>query len=277
MRSKYLLNLEFLELNQVKTNRHIIVLLAASLLSTYTYANDDSIFNFYKVDSQLINYDIEDSTTDENWIKTTSKKTNTFFNLSTKQTNSFRDEVQMAWNFTDFFSVNVNLFEDNNYSNYFSLPSLNANSRPFNKSTSTSLATGNLDVNTRLQGYKIGVSSDFGIGEKLKVGINLDYGTLNRADLVGFRSENVNTSSFELGIRNSKFGASVITDGVIENNTFLTEQSRMGIEIDWHFSDNTTFSFGTKKQMNKNDTTTQTTTLDNLSGNVQYIKFQHNL
>lgn len=241
----------------------------------HAYANDEDSLNFQKIDPQLINYHLQEDE-DDDWIKTNTSQPKKFFSLSSQRTNSFRDEVEMAWSFSNLFSINVNLFEDGNYKNYFNLPSQSIPTRSLNKSASRSLQP-TLDANTRLKGYKVGLSSDFGIGNELKLGINIDYGKLNGANLIGFNTNNVNMSSFALGIKNKKFGASLITDSVIENNNFLSDQARMGIEIDWHLSENTTFSFGTKQQIKNNNTSTQTTNFDNLSGNVQYIKFQHNL
>ncbi len=238
-------------------------------------AKDENSLNFQRIDPQLINYHLQENQDDE-WIKTNASQPSKLFSLSSKKTNSFRDEVEMAWSFSNLFSINVNLFEDANYKNYFNLPSQNTPTRSLNKSASRSLQP-TLDTNTRLKGYKIGLSSDIGIGNELKLGINLDYGKLNGANLIGFNTDNVNMSSFALGIKNKKFGASLITDSVIENNNFLSDQARMGFEIDWHFSENTTFSFGSKQQIKSNTSSTQITNFDSLSGNVQYIKFQHNL
>ncbi len=252
-----------------------LLLLALTLFSMSAHANDEDSLNFQRIDPQLINYHLQENK-DDSWIKTHTSQPDKFFSLSSKKTNSFRDEVEMAWSFSNLFSINVNLFEDGNYKNYFNLPSQSSPTRSLNKSASRSLQP-TLDTNTRLKGYKIGLSSDFGIGNQFKLGINLDYGKLNGADLIGFNTNNVNMSSFALGIKNKKFGASLITDSVIENNNFLSNQARMGFEIDWHFSENTTFSFGSKQQIKNTDDSSQTTNFDNLSGNVQYIKFQYNL
>ena len=252
-----------------------LLLLALTLLSMLANANDEDSLNFQRIDPQLINYSLQENKGDE-WIKTSISQPSKFFSLSSQNTNTFRDEVEMAWSFSKLFSININLFEDGNYKNYFNLPSQSIATRSINKSASRSFQP-TLDANTRLQGYKIGLSSDFGLGNELKLGINLDYGKLNGANLIGFNTDNINTSSFALGIKSKKFGASLITDSIIENNNFLTNQARMGIEIDWHFSENTTFSFGTKQQINNNNTSAQSTNFDNLSGNVQYMKFQHNL
>ncbi len=242
----------------------------------HAYANDEDTVNFQRIDPQLINYHLQENK-NEDWIKTSPSQPNKFFSLSSKKTNSFRDEVEMAWSFSNLFSINVNLFEDGNYKNYFNLPSDNTVVASLNKSASLTSQQPTLETNTRLKGYKIGLSSDIGLGNQFKLGINLDYGKLNGANLIGFNTDNVNTSSFALGIKNKKFGASLITDSVIENNNFLSDQARMGFEIDWHFSENTTFSFGSKQQIKSSANNTQTTNFDSLSGNVQYIKFQHNL
>jgi len=251
-----------------------LLMLSTIVLSTHVFANDDDFLYFRKIDPQLINYHLQENKNDE-WIKTTPSQPKKPFSLSSNQTNSFRDEVDIAWNFSNLFSINVNLFEDGNYKNYFNLPSQGVTTRSLNKSATRSLQP-ILDANTRLRGFKVGLSSDIALGNELKLGINLDYGTLNGANLIGFNTNNVNTSSFALGIKNKRFGASLITDSVIENNSFLTNQARMGFEIDWRFSKNTTFSFGSKQQINS-DVNSQEANFDNLSGNVQYIKFQHNL
>lgn len=242
----------------------------------HTYASDNQFYNSQKIDPQLINYHLQEDDTSD-WIKTKAAQPNKLFTLESKKSNSFRDEVEMAWNFSNLFSINFNLFEDSNYKNYFATPSSNTQTiRSLNKSASRSLKP-ILDVNTKLRGYKIGLSSDIGIGNELQLGINLDYGKLNGATLIGFNANNINTGSFALGIKNKRFGASLITDSIIENNNFIATQARLGFEIDWHFSENTTFSFGSKKQIKHSSTATEPTNFDSLSGNVQYIKFQHNL
>lgn len=252
------------------------LLLALTLFSIHVYANDEDSLNFQRVDPQLINYHLQINKNDD-WIKTSASQPKNFFSLSSKNTSTFRDEVQMAWSISNLFSINLNLFEDGNYKNYFNLPSENTILPSPNKSASLTSRQSILETNTRLKGYKIGLSSDIKLSNQLKLGINLDYGKLNGANLIGFNTDNVNMSSFALGIKNKKFGASLITDSVIENNNFLSDQARMGFEIDWHFSENTTFSFGSKQQIKSNTNNTQTSNFDSLSGNVQYIKFQHNL
>ncbi len=255
--------------------RNILVSLIGFCAITHSYADDYNLARILTktVDTPKFSYHLRKNTNDD-WIKTNPAEAQPSFSLSPKQYNAFRDEIEIAWKFSDFFKVNFNVFEDNSYSQYYSNPTQIINTRSFGKMAARSVPT--VEINRRLRGYKIGLSSDFGIGNNFKLGINLDYGTLNGANLVGFTSENINTSSFALGLRKANFGASVITDAIIENNNFLADQSRMGIEFDWYLSDDSVFSVGTKTHINK-ETSNTTSSLESLTGNVQYIKFKLNL
>ena len=114
------------------------------------------------------------------------------------------------------------------------------------------------------------------MGNNYILNIDFDYGQLADADLVGFNSPEVNTSSFALGFRKAKFGASLLSDSYLEENVGLINSTRLGFELDWYFSDHTTISFGSKQRINNNQNNISNS-LDSLTGDVQYIKFQHNL
>jgi len=227
----------------------------------------------------------------EDWIKMPisdfSNKTKPFYSISGNQNTyfasnqhiSFADEISFAWNLSDLFKVNLDFFRNqyqNDFNNFFknsqsAIKSFNT----FSKIAALPPTTNSqLDINRSLTGYKLGISSELGLGRDYKLGINIDYGLLDGADLVGFTNNEVTTSSFELGIRNRKFGASVNTDIYMEDNVDFMQNSRMGFELDWHFSDETKISVGSKQRFNNN---VQSSSLDNLTGNIQYIKFQHNL
>ena len=66
-----------------------------------------------------------------------------------------------------------------------------------------------------------------------------------------------------------------LIDIFLEDNTDFMQNSSYGLELDWYFSDDTTFSVGTKQRINSS--IKQENSLDSLTGNIQYIKFQHNL
>jgi hypothetical protein len=63
----------------------------------------------------------------------------------------------------------------------------------------------------------------------------------------------------------------------LEENIDLKDHSRLGLELDWYLSDDTTLSFGTKQRLNSDSYLDRSNSIDNLTGDVQYIKFQHNL
>ena len=227
------------------------------------------------IEYDFTNNRIHLSSEDDDWINTHTKKQRNKYSISTYNTPSFGNEVSVAWNFTKFFKINLNIFE-NQYRDDQLFPNDGFNkilNGSFDKNATNNIAS---EINRSITGYKFGISSELGLGNDYKLGLNLDYGQLEGADLVGFNSDEVATTSFALGIRKSKFGASVNTDIFLEENIDLMESSRLGFEIDWYFSDETKLSLGSKQRMT-NTTTETSNSLDSLTGNVQYIKFQHNL
>lgn len=256
----------------MRTSRLLPVILATACCSN-SLAQDLSILN--NEDPQLISYKLVENQNND-WISVNSITSESQFTWSSNTTDILSEEIALAWNFKDFLSVNINVFE-NKYTSGFDGTKHHyiSNNKSFNKSLSLQQPSSSLDINRRLIGYKFGVSSELELGEEYKLDINLDYGQLAGADLAGFTSNEVNTSSFELGIRTNKFGASFNTDLYHEKNIDLMQNSRLGLELDWYFSKDTTFSVGSKQRVN--DKVSQSNYLDSLTGNVQYIKFQHNL
>ncbi|MFK8010479.1 MAG: hypothetical protein AB8B80_00465 [Marinicellaceae bacterium] len=196
------------------------------------------------------------------------------YSITQSQNLTFGNELSFAWNFTNLFKINLNVFEnqfqDSNYASFESYDKF------FGSADKNSTIDYSSEINRSITGYKFGISSELGLGNNYKLDLNLDYGQLDGANLVGFTSEEISTTSFALGIRKSKFGASVNTDIYLEDNIDLMESSRLGFEIDWYFSDETKISLGSKQRMN-NIIPESNNSLDSLTGNVQYIKFQHNL
>lgn len=235
------------------------------------FENINFNYNFTNNEFQL-------SSDNEDWIYTQSNLKDNKYSISANKNISFGNEVSFAWNFSDYLKFNLNVFEnqiqDNgitSYSNNYSNKSLGGFS---NKNLTDVIQS---EINRSITGYKFGISSELGLGNNYKLGLNLDYGQLDGADIIGFYNEEISTTSFGLGIRKSNFGASVNTDIFLEENTDLIDGSRFGFEFDWYFSDETKISLGTKQRLNTSNTSETNNSLDSLTGNVQYIKFQHNL
>jgi hypothetical protein len=239
-------------------------------MSKLTNSNLENInFNY-----NLTNNEIQLTTDSDDWIYTHSNLKENKYSISAYKNVSFGNEVSFAWNFTDYLKFNLNVFENQMQDNgiiRYSNKSLEGFS---NKSLSDDVTN---EINRSITGYKFGISSELGLGNNYKLGLNLDYGQLDGADIVGFYNEEISTTSFGLGIRKSSFGASVKTDIFLEENTDLIDNSRLGFEFDWYFSDETKISLGTKQRLNTNNNSETNNSLDSLTGNVQYIKFQHNL
>jgi len=218
---------------------------------------------------------------DDDWIKVKNKnkKKHSAFSFSKKNKSIFGEELALAWNISNFISVNFNVFENQSRNDYTYLNSRTSSSniaanKSFSKFSPIAQTTSD---SYRIAGYKFGLSSKLGLGRNYKLDINFDYGVLDGADLIGFKNSAINTSSFALGIRKNKFGASLNTDIFIENSLDANANSRLGFELDWHFSDETTLSFGSKQRINSNLLNSQSNSLESLTGDIQYIKFKHNL
>jgi len=241
-------------------------------------AEDGGALNYDKFDSQyLVPTPAEHN---DDWINIKSSPKTPVFSVIKNQDITFGDELALAWNLSNFLSVNLSIFDSPTTNSYIA----NIAPNPFNQNISLNKSLNTLsrqqpllDVNRNLSGYKLGVSSEMGIGNDYKLNIKFNYGQLEEANLVGFNSNEINTTSFTLGIRKAKFGASINTDTYLEDNVHLIDHSRLGLELDWHFSDDTTISFGAKQRLNSNSYLDQSNSLDNLTGDVQYIKFKHNL
>ncbi|MCF6287680.1 MAG: hypothetical protein L3J53_00395 [Proteobacteria bacterium] len=227
---------------------------------------------FPKSEQQLISYQLLENQKND-WISIKNNISISTFPWLTNN-NTPTEEIALTWNFTDFLSINLNVFE-NKYLAPNPSPSrfYTSGYKSFNKLMPARQPT--YDVNRSLLGYKFGVSSKLGLGNNYQLGINLDYGQIDGADLIGFTNQVLNTTSVKLGIRKNKFRASLNTDMFLENNIDYKQKSLLGLELDWYFSENTIFSIGSKQRIN--NPTQQANNLDNITGNVQYIKFQHNL
>lgn len=252
--------------------KHLLVLIIFIFNGVASLASESDIINLHPLNN--ISY----SNIDDDWIKVNnnSQPNPSSFSLKTNKNITFGEELAFAWSLSSSLSLNLSVFENQPNINYLTNQNLapSTQRKSINKFISN---TPSLDVNKNITGYKLGISSKLDMGKSYVVNFNLDYGLLDDANLVGFSSSKVNTSSFELGIRKSKFGASLLTDSYLENNVDVLNHTRVGFELDWYFSEDTVISFGSKQRYNNKSYIDQSNTLDNLTGNVQYIKFQRNL
>ena len=260
------------------TKKQLLIFLLFAINSLGVLAEDGGALNSDKFNSQYL----EPTSTKhkDDWIKIKSSLKTPIFSVVKNQDLTLGDELALAWSLSNSLSVNLSVFDTPTTNNYIA----NIAANPFNQNISQNkslnalpLQQPLLDVNRNLSGYKLGVSSEMGIGNDYKLNIKFNYGQLEEANLAGFNSNEINTTSFTLGIRKAKFGASINTDTYLEDNVDLVDHSRLGLELDWHFSDDTTISFGTKQRLNSSSYLDQSNSLDNLTGDVQYIKFKHNL
>lgn len=256
--------------------KHLLVLIISIFNGVASQASESDVINLHPFNN--ISY----SNIDDDWIKVNnnSQSNPSSFSLKKNKNITFGDELAFAWNLSDSLSLNLSVFENHTNANYLTGQNIsNRNQlKSLNKFASIPVSIPpSIDVNRSISGYKFGISSKLDMGKSYIVNINLDYGLLDDANLAGFSSSKVNTSSFELGIRKSKFGASLLTDSYLENNIDVLNHTRVGFELDWYISEDTVISFGSKQRYNNKSYIDQSNTLDNLTGNVQYIKFQRNL
>ncbi len=287
-----MLQLYFLGIKIEMKIKYVAIFVVFMLSVNDAHAEGNGVLNFnnfytpYSNNAGIINPSINLApNSGDDWIKIKSSENN-LFSVAKNQDLTFGEELAIAWNLSDSLSVNLSVFENQLSNNYTAsndqagLAGVN-NRLGFNKNlvnksiNDLSAQQPVLDANRNLTGYKLGISSQLGLGNDYKLNINFDYGQVEGANLEGFQNRDINTTSFALGIRKAKFGASLNTDMYLQEDVDLIDRSRLGLEFDWHFSDDTSISFGTKQRLNKN--TNRASTLDSITGNVQYIKFKHNL
>ncbi len=270
-----------------------LILLLLATQSSIVYADNQRLGASQKplllVDEkmQAIDYsyknnseDMALTTIDDDWIKTTphyidTSKSN--FSISKRDDFSLGKKVDFAWNISNFLSLNLSVFENQARYSTNTNPNRLFQHPSYGKVIAASSLVAN-DTYRNLKGYSFGLSSEVDLWQNYKLDINFDYGLLDGADLVGFNHNAINTTSFALGIRKAKFGASVNTDIFLQDNVDYIDSSRLGIELDWHFTDDSKISIGTKQRLNNSSTTSSNpNSLDAITGNVQYIKFEHSL
>ena len=284
-------------------NRYLLITILYILSGNSSYAakDDTSIDNYFLNNHNYLalsdnyyrqlnrdnlnlssnNNQISISVNEADWIKTPVVQQNAIYSLTSEKSLSYSNELRLdndlsfAWSISNFLSVNLNIF-DKQFHQYNN-PLVNNTGNSFAQLDNSITFPVSTNEQYNISGYKFGISSKLGLGNNYKLDINLDYGQLEGINLAGLNSNEISTTSFALGIRKSKFGASLNTDIYLDGNVELMDYTRLGFEFDWYFSEDSKLSVGSKQRLNSDVVNGQSNSLDSLTGNVQYIKFQHDL
>lgn len=179
------------------------------------------------------------------------------YHLSKNKQGLFGDELVVGMKFADWLSLRINVIEDNDSFDLFS--SLNQiNAKP---------------TDSDFVGYQLGVSSVMNISDNWRLGFDLGRGQVG-GELLGLYQDQIQTTSFGLGVRNQRIGATFQTDFMNSTTYQDLEQSTMDLQVDWHFTQDGTLSFGARRSVNENNASTNE---EQLTGTVPYIKFKHSL
>ncbi len=179
------------------------------------------------------------------------------YHLSRNSSGVFGQELVVGMKFADWLSLRLNVIE--------------ADDQLFNSFNRNSFLNTNSDSD--LAGYQLGVSSVLNISSNWRMGFDLGMGRIG-GDLVGLYQDQLQTTRLGFGIRNQRFGATFQSDFMSNTLNDRLEQSTMDLQVDWYFTKDGTISFGARRSVNENS---NTTSVDQLTGTVPYIKFKHNL
>ncbi|VAW44650.1 hypothetical protein MNBD_GAMMA02-1668 [hydrothermal vent metagenome] len=184
------------------------------------------------------------------------------YHLSKNDQGVFGNELVVGMKFADWLTLRLNVIENNDSLGLFS--NINRlNNNPLNSAQSDS----------NLAGYQFGVSSVLSISNNWRLGFDLGRGRMG-GELLGLYQGQLQTTSLGFGVRNQRFGATFQSDFMSSTTNQDLEQSTMDLQVDWHFTKEGTISFGARRSINENNTSTN---IDQLTGTVPYIKFKHNL
>ena len=171
------------------------------------------------------------------------------------QHNIYGQQLMFRMQFADWLSLRLGVYDDNQANDLFmSVPQHNKTSH-------------HNDL-----GYQLGVSSVLDINSNWRFGVDLSTGQVS-GDILGLYQDQLDTTSFGLGVRNQRFGASLHSDFAASRQNSALYRSSIDLQVDWHFNKDGTLSFGARRHMNDN----VATNLDQFTGTVPYIKFKHNL
>ena len=174
------------------------------------------------------------------------------------------NELIIGKKVSSLLSVHLNLFENEDASaslmqpNFFRTSSLNYNSH-----------------DADLLGFQLGISSVLNLTGKTQFGFEFEHGRLE-TDYPSLLGEDITATSFGMGLRRGRFGASLNSDLFISQNVDLLDRTTLDIQLDWHFTDKGTISFGVNKNMS-DSASNQQRSIDEFTGTIPYIKFRHNL
>ncbi|MCW8870354.1 MAG: hypothetical protein OQK49_06580 [Proteobacteria bacterium] len=172
-----------------------------------------------------------------------------------KQNNVYGQQVMFRMQFADWLSLRLGVYDvDQTNQLFMPLPSQNSTSHYNDLS------------------YQLGVSSVLDISSNWRFGMDLSTGQVS-GDMLGLYQDQLDTTSFGLGVRNQRFGASLHSDYASSRQNSDLYRSSIDLQVDWHFNQDGTLSFGARKNMNDNTASN----LDQFTGTVPYIKFKHNL
>lgn len=252
--------------------KYILISLFASSLANQLHAESNSPII-------LTSNIVTSNTIDSNQVLGISSFNNTLLNQNNLSQNSnlslSQDHLTLAWSLSDGISLHMNLFENtinsdalqNNSNNYYFNPN-NYNQLQTQKQLPSI-------GNQLIQSYSLGVASKYNLGPSYLLDLNLNIGRIEGANLLGFSADDIQTTTLGIGLRKSNFGAKLNTNFYLDSFTRLSNSSTLDFEFNWHFSDNGILTFGTQKPMSSSIEATDS--FDSVLGNVQYIKFQHNL
>ncbi len=178
------------------------------------------------------------------------------YHLATNKEGLFGNELVVGMKFADWLTLRLNVIDEHDSLSLFS-PVQHTN-----------------QSNSDLIGYQFGVSSVMNISDNWRLGFDLGKGRVG-GDLAGLYQDELETTRLGFGIRNQKFGATFQSDFMNRSSNNELEQSTMDLQVDWHFTKDGTISFGARRSVNENGTSSSS--LDQFTGTVPYIKFKHNL
>lgn len=171
------------------------------------------------------------------------------------QNSVYGQQVMFRMQFADWLSLRLGVYDDNQAGQLF-LPI--PNQQKYSNQNDLS--------------YQLGISSVLDISPNWRFGVDLSTGQVS-GDVLGLYQDQLDTTSFGLGVRNQRFGASFHSDYASSRQNSALYRSSIDLQVDWHFNQDGTLSFGARKHMNDNTATN----LDQFTGTVPYIKFKHNL
>jgi hypothetical protein len=171
------------------------------------------------------------------------------------QNSVYGQQVMFRMQFADWLSLRLGVYDDTQANQLFMPVSNQKNLRNHNE-----------------LGYQLGVSSVLDISPNWRFGVDLSTGQVS-GDVLGLYQDQLETTSLGLGVRNQRFGASLHSDYASSRHNSDLYRSSIDLQVDWHFNQDGTLSFGARKHMNDN----AATKLDQFTGTVPYIKFKHNL